>query len=584
MSSTRLAAPGSEFRPERHASSPEYVQGLPAQAIARRCEHLASDAERDLVWGLQSASWAVGMDGTAQELLAMFGDRLGTATMRRLGCDSARNYTADEIRTVRDELESQWRADKEIFGLVFSAWPQHGFLLRGERNQYEQTMIDIAQSPARREWDGDERAEVKKLEELQERSDARPESYPAQDFLKVCQAAAAQRLARWLQEFCTDPRMTFAQGGPAYFQEVLECLQVWSNYRREKAARGRYVTASGRRIREAMHALAACPQSSNGFRPITFIKGGPGSGKTDEVSALAREWPGRVRYFAVPSGNDDLTFFQAVGKALGVPGNRNTKLQDLRFRVTTVLERWHGILILDEAHRLWPASDLKNTTPRRIEWVNEMADLGARICLVGGPQYFASQALTEARTRRDTLQDERRIGNVVEMAARASLDDIEGIARALLPEASEAALETIATMVDLSTSPLSVLSNIRCSAQSAATAAGRPAPSDDDIRAATKRAIASDEAMKSAYQGKAIDRTSSAAAAKRSAARSRTPREGTATGSRESSARPASPASPARAAEIFSATSGRQTTPSAESEHSAPGVAEHNRLTTLEPA
>ena len=165
MSSTRHAAPGSEFRPERHASSPEYIQGLPAQAIVRRCEHLASDAERDLVLELQSASWDAGMDATAQELAAMFGDRLGTATMRRLGCDPVRNYNGDETRMVRGELESQWRADGDIFGRGFSGWPRHGFLLRGEMSEHEQTMIDAAQSAERHDWGGNPRAEAKQIQE-----------------------------------------------------------------------------------------------------------------------------------------------------------------------------------------------------------------------------------------------------------------------------------------------------------------------------------------------------------------------------------------------------------------------------------
>jgi hypothetical protein len=59
MSSTRHAQPGSPPRQERYASS--FERGLLANLVAKRCERLESQAQRELIWFLQWASW--GRDG-----------------------------------------------------------------------------------------------------------------------------------------------------------------------------------------------------------------------------------------------------------------------------------------------------------------------------------------------------------------------------------------------------------------------------------------------------------------------------------------------------------------------------------------
>jgi len=52
MSNTRKADPGSSFRQERFASSPEFQRGLMANLVARRCELLSRAEDRDLFWFL----------------------------------------------------------------------------------------------------------------------------------------------------------------------------------------------------------------------------------------------------------------------------------------------------------------------------------------------------------------------------------------------------------------------------------------------------------------------------------------------------------------------------------------------------
>lgn len=70
MSSTRHAAPGSPFHPERYSSSPEYQVGLPAHEVARRCSLISSREDRELIWFLQAMSHTEGGLGkVAAELM-----------------------------------------------------------------------------------------------------------------------------------------------------------------------------------------------------------------------------------------------------------------------------------------------------------------------------------------------------------------------------------------------------------------------------------------------------------------------------------------------------------------------------------
>ena len=105
-----------------------------------------------------------------------------------------------------------------------------------------------------------------------------------------------------------------------------------------------------------------------------------------------------------------------------------------------------------------------------------MMDLGARICLVAGPQYFDSQGLAEDRVRWNTLQHDRRIGDMVSLEERTSPEDIEGVAASRFPGAASAALRAVVISAKFSRSPLTTIGNIWSRAQGFAVAGGRPAP------------------------------------------------------------------------------------------------------------
>lgn len=567
MSSTRHAEDASEFHAERHASSPEYIRGLPPLEIARRCELLKSDEDRDLFWQIQKESWERGLDALVTELLTTFPTRIGTATMQALGVEPSRRYAAGEVRGVVFELEHQGLRDSLQMKLPSRIINPNSYLLRGEFTEAERFQIDADEGKLSHQEVYADHHHAGKAAEARAKSAARPVDFAAADFLALCRDATESRLERWLQELCTDPAMPVA-GGPAYFHEVLDCLRELFAQRSENAKQGRYVTTFGKRIREAVAEIAVCPLNPSGSRPMTLIFGGSGAGKTEEVVALSREQPGRIRYAAVPSGNDDENFFRALCVALGAPSSLQAKASEMKARIEAVLRRWHGVLILDESHRLWPASNLRDNTPKRVEWVNSMTDKGARFVLVAGPQYFDSQGLAEDRVRWNTLQQERRILSMISAPARTPEKDIIGAAKSRFPDASEDALAAIVDAAVISSSPLTTVGNIWSHATISAGGAGRPSANEADIAKGIARAIQSNDALQTAYSGKK--------------GRLKTRRE---TVMREPIATPARPArgTPAKP-QLISETGGRQALSPSPSDHPANGVTESNRLAELRPA
>lgn len=74
MSNTRKAQPGSGFRQEKFASSPEFNRGLMANLVARRAALVENAEHRELLWFLQLLSHREGLNKVAAELLAKHPD------------------------------------------------------------------------------------------------------------------------------------------------------------------------------------------------------------------------------------------------------------------------------------------------------------------------------------------------------------------------------------------------------------------------------------------------------------------------------------------------------------------------------
>jgi hypothetical protein len=456
MSNTRRAEPGTPLRQERWASSEEFERGLLGNLVARRCAALDDPEGRQLVCFLQALSHCEGgIEKVATELLTMFPDRVGTASMHRFGMKPGQVYSASQVKAIRREI----KADDN---------PEWSWPLRGDEGYRVEDLLDCANKDDR---------------------DKAPESYPAVEFTAACQEAA-RGLAEHLEEFCLNPALKMDNAGPWYFPALIESLREYQTDFAEKERAGTVVTEIGAQIYDTLdYALEA--------KCLVLIEGLARMGKTFAAAQWCRERPGQARYVQVPSTNDDVGFFRAIAKALGVSCGRSWKAVQLRQRIEDTLQTGDLILVMDEAHYLWPVSDCRHALPGRINWVmTALVNHGVPVALVTTPQFIATQKAVEKRTHWTSEQFIGRIGHYLPLPRSLGEEDLTKVAKALLPAGDAKSIEILVRYAQSSAKYLAGIETAVRRARYLAKKDGRERVERADIKRAIQEAvIPSDSAL-----------------------------------------------------------------------------------------
>lgn len=472
MSSTRRSADPSKFHQNRFASSREFDRGLMANLVARRASLLETAADRGLIWFLQSQSHqAGGTKKIAAELIASFPHRIATPAMQRFGVKAGQIYSASQVESVRDEISGS----------------SGQFPLRGE--------FDFCEPAAAALLADYERTSKALFGRAAQEADGYPESYPAADFLACCQSAAADHLEKQLMTLCLDPAMPVADGEPWYFPTLISTLREYMAARIAAHCQRCVVTTLGQKVHEA---LDYTDQTGS----MTLIEGSARFGKTHSVMDWCARHPGRARYVQLESSQDEISFFRAIAKSLGVSINLNSKSQDLRQRVEETLQAGGLMLVLDEAHYLWPSLIDSRTLPNRINWLlTALVNKGVPVALVTTPQFLRNQSQFETRTRWTSEQLTGRIGYYEKLPDRLPEADLRKVATVLAPDADD---QIIGALVAYAQTSVKYLAGIRAVVERAgfiASKDGRQKIQASDVRRALKESVMpSDSAFSAAVQ------------------------------------------------------------------------------------
>ena len=227
-----------------------------------------------------------------------------------------------------------------------------------------------------------------------------PASYPASDFFERCREAAESNdggLEKYLRDLCLDPAIKLADGGPWYFVQLVAVLREMQNDWSKTKRAGIVTTALGAKVCEVLDYTAYS-------RGLTFLQGNARLGKTFAARAWCEQRPGLARFVEVPPSNDDSAFFRALARGLGLGNFLNYKTTDIRERVESVLLTGNILLVLDEAHRLWPQVNLRYGFPGRINWVMAMANQNVPICCIATPQFIEMQKAAAEKSRWNSAQ------------------------------------------------------------------------------------------------------------------------------------------------------------------------------------
>ena len=463
MSNTRKAQPGAPFRQERFASSPEFERGLMANLVARRCELLESPADRALIWSLQLLSHREGGLGrVAQDLIAAFPERNATASMRKFGTKPGQVYSAAQVRAVREEIPCG----------------DETFILRGEL-----TGLEILSSPS-----------ADRNDEIEWRAGERPSNYPVEAFLNACRSAA-NGLPEEIACLCLDPGRALTEAGPWYFPDLVPSLREFRDAWAARQKSAGVFTSLGSKVCETLdYSLqGGC---------MTLIEGLARTGKTHAVKAWCELHSGEARYVQVPSTNDEIGFYRAIAKSLGVSINLNSKAQELRSRIEDAVQTSKLMLVFDEAHYLFPNSSYRDALPGRINWImTALVNYGAPVALVATPQFITAQKRIENRSGWTSEQFIGRIAHYEKLPDCLSATDLESVAKALLPEGNADCIELLATYAQASAKYLAAIETCVRRARFLAGQDGRQAATIRDIRQAIKGSVVpSDEALKKALR------------------------------------------------------------------------------------
>ncbi|MEO6002235.1 MAG: ATP-binding protein [Opitutus sp.] len=398
--------------------------------MAARCQALSDPEEIKVLWWLQQISWREGgLERFVCEFLEKSRSKIGTRSMLRFGCDPAQVYTADQVKAVRHELNRELR-----------------FPLKGERDlDYEHTVNTCVFFDR----------SLDQVDHTKDRSQRFPCSYTAADFRAEC-LLQLSGLAKELKVALVDPASPSLRSGLACFAEMWEAL---NNYRREEisAAVGKIVpTAVTRQLNDELDFALET-------RSFVLIEGREGIGKTEGARSWCAQHVGQAVYVRLEAGSDETTLFRSISRALGTACSYQRKAVEMRARIQDALQPGHLLLVLDEAHFLWPQwGRAERSVPKRMDWLRTaLVDFGVPVALISTPQYFSEQCERHRKAGWNANQVQRRIVRTTVLPETVSNEDAVSVGRSYFPEVSLRLLKLAASAALLDVSRLTMFSHLR---------------------------------------------------------------------------------------------------------------------------
>ena len=333
MSSTRHSS--SDRRQHGLASDPVYVaaQGIQGTIATKKAGILTSARARSLVFFLQALSLPElagqpnpgGLKRWVREIISEFPERVGTPAMHQIGVEPGRIYSADQVRTIRDELRARASLDEEL--------PVTG------DTYFSFDSGDIATHAVK---------------------GAKP-GYSAQLLLNKCRAIAETALEQFLVSLCTDPQMSIAAPGEGaagavvnreeweqtwgagqayriavpsvpYFRDILEALFEFERRFAVRAGEGFAETSIAKQVFATLDAGLR-------LRRIVLVNGLEGIGKSEAARAWCARRLGTVRYMDLDGITNKTSFFSSAARSLGLPCSGGLSPSKIQSRVEAMLQR-----------------------------------------------------------------------------------------------------------------------------------------------------------------------------------------------------------------------------------------------------
>lgn len=242
------------------------------------------------------------------------------------------------------------------------------------------------------------------------------------DLLQMFPSQSEEELARFLTEICINPKLVVEFSSSAVFDAIREFQD-----RYEANVKADFVfTTIGRQIFETLdHALA--------IGKMVVIEGESGTGKTTAAEAWCAAHQGQVRFVSLSGITHKSGFFQKISSAIGLASSQRTTTE-MQIRVEEFFRRTRLMLVIDEAHYLYPQHQHRSSSPELVNWVNTaLVNHQVPVALICTDQFAKLKERTEKRTGWTSEQLEHRVKRYKKLPSTPTKEDLEAVAAKLLP-------------------------------------------------------------------------------------------------------------------------------------------------------
>jgi len=166
-------------------------------------------------------------------------------------------------------------------------------------------------------------------------------------------------------------------------------------------------------------------------RRIIVIEGPSGSGKSNAAELWCSRHLGEARFVTLSGITHRTGLFQKIGAALGLAicQHASSKLQA---KVEAHLASTKLMLVIDEAHFLWPQHKRTHSAPELIDWIDTVVNMGVPIALICTDQFAKLKSHVEKQTSWTADQFIHRTGWKETIEKRPTKHDLLEVTRTLL--------------------------------------------------------------------------------------------------------------------------------------------------------
>ncbi len=251
--------------------------------------------------------------------------------------------------------------------------------------------------------------------------------------LSDSQRCATKRrwFADFLERLCIDPSVdveavssTKFSSDAAYFRDPIGAIVEYRKRHSAALLARTAVTSIGSEIHRWLDRALST-------RRIIVIEGPSGSGKTHAAELWCRRHLGEARFVTLSGITHRTGLFQKIGAALGLAicQHASSKLQA---KVEAHLASTRLMLVIDEAHFLWPQHKRTHSAPELIDWIDTVVNMGVPVALVCTDQFAKLKSHVEKQTGWTADQFIHRTGWKETIEKRPTKTDLLEVTRTLL--------------------------------------------------------------------------------------------------------------------------------------------------------